>query len=279
MDSNKIMITGACGTIGSEIVRQLKEKTPDMICVDNDENGLFELRERFGDENITYLLADVSRENELTCHGCDIIYHCAALKHVDICETNPWMAIRTNVHGTRNIIESAIKADVGKVILISTDKAVNPIGVMGATKLLSEKLMRIRNEYTDFITVRFGNIWGSRGSLMTRIKTQIVEGNPITITDPLMQRYFFPIEDAVKFIIKAGEKGKNGETWIPKMELKPLPDIIDEIKKELGAPIDYPVKTIGIRKGEKIIEELLTEQENLRKIDRHDLYIIPPLLD
>ena len=250
MPSNKIMITGACGTIGRELVELLEGTTSDLICVDNDENGLYELKEKFGDANMTYVLADISREEELTCHGCDIVYHCAALKHVDICEANPWMAIRTNVHGTKNVIQAATRANVETFVLVSTDKAVNPIGVMGATKLLAEKLMRYQHEYTNFITVRFGNIWASRGSLMTRIKTQFEEGNPITITDPLMQRYYFTIEQAGEFIIKASEKGKNGEIWIPKMELKPLPDIIDEIKKELGDPCDYPVKTIGKREGE-----------------------------
>lgn len=269
------MITGASGTIGSELTKVLQGHP--LVLVDIDENGLYELREKYGDENNKYVMTDISREGATDMRGVKTVIHCAAKKHVDICEKNAWQTILTNVYGTRNLIKQAIDDKVETFVLVSTDKAVNPIGVMGATKLLAEKLMHWDNSQIKLITVRFGNIWGSRGSLSIRVTNQIEKGIPITITDPLMQRYFFPIEDATKFIIKASEEGKNGEIWIPKMELKPLPEIIKTLIDEQGEFVDYPTKVIGIRAGEKMIEELMTSQENERKIDHHDLYIIPSL--
>ena len=200
-----------------------------MELVDIDENGLFELREKLGDVGNLYRLKDIKRENTIDMNNIDTVFHCAALKHVDICERNAWMTVLTNVYGTRNMIKEAIDAGVKTFVLVSTDKAVNPIGVMGATKLLAEKLMQWDNKRIKLVTVRFGNIWGSRGSLYTRIKHQIETGNPITVTDPDMKRYYFSLQEAAEFIIKAGEEGKNGEIWIPKMELKPLQEIIDKI--------------------------------------------------
>ena len=271
-----ILITGACGTIGSQLVEQLQDQY--ITCLDNDENGLFELREKYGDNEMNYRLADITHPEEYGFRGIDTVYHCAALKHVDICETNTMMAIRTNVDGTKNVIRKAIEADVKTVVLISTDKAVNPIGVMGATKLLAEKLMHGRVEdYTKLITVRFGNIWQSRGSLYTRIKMQIEQGKPITMTDPKMKRYYFSIQEAAEFIIRAGEEGKSGEVWIPKMDLKPLEEIIAKITSEFIPNVVPNKKIIGIRPGEKMVEELFTEQEKSRIIEHDSFYVIPPL--
>lgn len=245
--------------------------------MDIDENGLYELREKYGDKLNRYVMTDICREGSLYMNDIHTIIHCAAKKHVDICEKNAWQTILTNVMGTRNLIKQAIDGGVSTFVLVSTDKAVNPIGVMGATKLLAEKMMHWNNSQMKLITVRFGNIWGSRGSLYTRIKNQTGSGNPITITDPDMQRYYFSIEEAGKFILKASREGKNGEIWIPKMELKPLMDIIEDIKQNLGVSHDYPLKTIGIRAGEKMVEELMTEQEKSRCVEHKDHYVIPPL--
>ncbi len=248
-----------------------------MELVDIDENGLFELREKLGDPGNRYRLRDIKRENTVDMKEIDTVFHCAALKHVDICEKNAWLTVLTNVYGTRNMILQAIEDGVKTFVLVSTDKAVNPIGVMGATKLLAEKLMQWDNKKIKLVTVRFGNIWASRGSLYMRIKHQIETGNPITVTDPNMKRYYFSQQDAAEFIIRAGEEGKNGEIWIPKMELKPLSEIIDQILADLLKPQLYPRKTIGIRPGEKMVEELYTEQEKTRLIDHDSFYVIPPL--
>ncbi len=245
--------------------------------MDIDENGLFELRERFADVGNTYMLRDIKREHTVEMKGIDTVFHCAALKHVDICEKNAWLTVLTNVYGTRNVILQAIDDGVKTFVLVSTDKAVNPIGVMGATKLLAEKLMQWDNKRIKLVTVRFGNIWGSRGSLYMRIKHQIETGNPITITDPDMKRYYFSLQEAAEFIIRAGEEGKNGEIWIPKMKLQSLEWIINEICHELCPNAMPPKKLIGIRPGEKMVEELYTEQEKLRLIDHDSFYVIPPL--
>lgn len=279
MDSLKrILITGAAGSIGSELTRILQGKP--LTLIDIDENGLFELREKYGDGTNKYRMTDVGREDTIYMKDVETVIHCAAKKHVDICEKNPWQTILTNVYGTHNVIKQAIDDGVKKVVLVSTDKAVNPIGVMGATKLLAEKLMHYENGDIKLITVRFGNIWASRGSLYLRIKNQIEKGEPITITDTNMQRYFFPINEAAEFILKATNEGENGEIWIPKMELKYLLEIVDKIQKEFvnGEFNKWPHKIIGIRAGEKLIEELYTEQEKARMEEHENHYIIKPLI-
>ncbi len=277
-ETPKIVITGAAGTIGSELA-EILQGHGQLVLIDNDENGIFELKERLGDVGNKYMVIDIARERALedVLNGAQAVYHCAAMKHVDICEANAWQAILTNVYGTRNMILEAIRAHVGRFVLVSTDKAVNPIGVMGATKLLAEKLMHFKDSPTKLITVRFGNIWASRGSLYMRIKHQIETDNPITITDPKMKRYFVSVQTATEFILEASEKGKNGETWIPKMKLETLKVIVEHIMDSLTENHQYPIKEIGRRPGEKMVEELMTSDEKVRCIESEKFYVIPPL--
>jgi len=191
----KILVTGGTGSIGSALVKKSLELGAKNVKVfSNDENGLYELEQIYNqNKKLQFLIGDIRDEDRINniVKGTDIIFHTAALKHVDRCEFNPYEAITVNINGTKNIISSSIREKVKKVILISTDKAVNPFGVMGATKLLGEKLMAAEGFYTNttiFTSVRFGNVLHSRGSILPLVEKQIERGGPITLTDKRMKR-------------------------------------------------------------------------------------------
>jgi UDP-N-acetylglucosamine 4,6-dehydratase/5-epimerase len=275
----KILVTGGTGSIGSEIVRSLGRHKPRVIRVlSNDENAMFNLRNELGDKGYRYLVGDV-RDRErmlLATSDIDIIYHCAALKHVPLCEYNPFEAILTNVIGTHNVLDAAIFNDVERLVNISTDKACNPVSTMGATKLLTEKLIADMNQFkteesTITASVRFGNVMRSRGSVIPLWEEQIRMGKPITITDPEMTRYMMTIPDAVGLIFKATEMMKGGEVFILKMKKIRLGDLADEVVA--GRNVSRMI--IGLRPGEKMHEELMTHDEQQIALETDDMFIIP----
>ena len=280
----KILITGGTGSIGSELVKRILKEKPTVIrIISNDENSTFEMQRviKVGDNRarVRFFIGDV-RDKErliLSMEDIDIVYHTAALKHVPLCEYNPFEAIKTNVLGTQNVIEAAFINNVEKVINISTDKAVNPINTMGATKLLAEKLITDANEYkgdkrTIFSNIRFGNVMLSRGSVIPIFDRQIKEGGPITITDSRMTRFMMTLDDAINLILEATELSKGGETYVLKMQLY---KIIDIAKTMIGER-DIEIKEIGIRSGEKLHEELLTRYEIENACENDKLIIINP---
>ncbi len=273
----RALITGGTGTIGRAIAQRLGPGG--CVIFSNDENSIFETKEELG-RGYEYVLGDV-RDYDAICnamHQVDAVYHCGALKHVDICEANPMQAIQTNVLGTANVKKACMGSPTVKtMVLISTDKAVNPIGVMGATKLLAERLMYDATNIVRFVTVRFGNVWESRGSLKIRIEKQIAREQPISITDPNMERYFMSVKSAVDLIEYSRQWGEDGDIYIPKMTLVPLPTIIKEILSQLKARPDYPQTETGRRQGEKMREELMTELERDRSVDYEKWYRIPRL--
>src|SRR4030042_3273823 len=218
--NKKILVTGGTGCIGSEIVKNLLKYSPAVVRVfSNDEDNTFRMKQELGDEEkIRFLMGDI-RDKErllLVMENIDIVYHAAALKHVPLCEYNPFEAIKTNVVGTQNVIDAALNSGVEKVISISTDKAVNPVNTMGATKLLSEKLIIDANYYkgvrkTVFSCVRFGNVLFSRGSVIPLFEEQIRQKKPITITDPEMTRFMMSLSDTIELVFKATLLAKGGE--------------------------------------------------------------------
>ena len=214
--NKKILVTGGTGCIGSEIVINLLKYQPDVVRIfSNDEDSTFRMSQELSkNQNVRFLIGDIRDKERLivAMENIDIVYHAAALKHVPLCEYNPFEAIKTNVLGTQNVIESALKTDVNSVINISTDKAVNPTSTMGATKLLAEKLMTDANFYkgpskTIFSSVRFGNVLYSRGSVIPLFEEQIKKKKMITITNPKMTRFMMSKENAEK-AIAAGEADK-----------------------------------------------------------------------
>jgi FlaA1/EpsC-like NDP-sugar epimerase len=275
----KILVTGGTGSIGSEIVRSLNKFFPDVIRVfSNDENAMFHLQNEIERKNHRYIIGDICDKETVSraMEDIDIVFHAAALKHVHLCEYNTWEAVKTNIFGTENVIEAAFQNNVKKVINISTDKAVNPINTMGATKLLTEKLIRNANERkgskkTVFSSVRFGNVMMSRGSVMPLWEEQIQQGKPVTITDPDMTRYMMSIDDAVRLVFKAVEIMQGGEVFILKMPVVRLGDLADKVI----AGRQIPRSIIGLRPGEKKHEELMTEQEKTVVVETDDMFIVP----
>jgi len=271
----KILITGGTGSIGSALVRRLLKLDCDVIRIfSRDDTKQAQLRDELGEySHLRYLIGDVRdyERLEMAMKDIDIVFHCAALKHVPACEYNPFEAVKTNIIGTQNVISAAakqgLKNDV-KVVAISTDKAVNPINSLGVTKLMAEKLITAANNYiagTVFCAVRFGNIIGSRGSVLEVIKRQIENNKPITITEPQMTRFFITIDTAVDTILQAAESGEAGDIFVPRMRAAYLRDIIEAAIDIYGnGKKDYQTQIIGAREGEKLHEECMTEEEASR---------------
>lgn len=288
---NKIvLVTGGTGSIGSEIVRRLLKFHPKAIRIfSNDENGLFNLQQELGHhKELRFLIGDVRDKDRLriACQDVDILFHTAALKHVPLCEYNPFEAVKTNVLGTQNLIEAALLENIEKFIFISTDKAVNPTSTMGASKLLCEKLVIDACSYrgkrkTAFSCVRFGNVLGSRGSVIEVFKHQIENGGPVTITHPEMTRFVMLLSQAVDLIFKATGMAKGGEIFVLKMPALRVIDLVDVMTQELtdkkGSSNDLiRVKVVGRRAGEKIHEEVMTVYEAENAVDLGNMYVILP---
>ena len=285
-----ILVTGGSGSIGSEIVRKVLQFEPKVVRVlSNDENGLFNLEQELQKySNLRFLAGDVRDKERLrrSVENIDLVFHAAALKHVHLCEYNPFEAVKTNVLGTQNVIETAMEEGVGKLITISTDKAVSPINVMGATKLLAERLTISANYYkgfrkTAFSCVRFGNVLGSRGSALPLFRKQIENGGPVTITDPNMTRFVMSISKAVELVFKAAEVAQGGEIFVLKMPALRIGDLAEVMVKGLAAqcghkPEQIQLQIIGKRPGEKRDEELMTEEEAENAYETHDMFVVLP---
>ena len=288
--NKNILVTGGTGSIGSEIVRKVLQYKPKVVRVfSNDENELFNLEQELGNYlNVRFLVGDVRDKERLqrAVEGIDFVFHAAALKHVPLCEYNPFEAVKTNVLGTQNLIEAAMEEEVGKLITISTDKAVNPVNVMGATKLLAERLTISANYYkgmrkTVSSCVRFGNVLDSRGSVVPLFKGQIKKGGPVTITAPNMTRFVMSIPKAVDLVLKAAETAQGKEIFIFKMSTLRIGDLakamIDELAPSYGYnPESIKVEIGGKRAGEKNYEELLTDDEAMNASETEDMFIITP---
>ncbi|QDI88806.1 polysaccharide biosynthesis protein [Candidatus Nitrosopumilus sp. SW] len=292
LNKKNILVTGGTGSIGQALVkRSISDGAKHIKVFSNDENALYEMELEFEKfKNIEYIIGDIRDSEKINniVKNCDIIFHAAALKHVDRCELHPLETITVNILGTNNVAKAAIHENVKNVICISTDKAVNPIGVMGATKLLSEKLFSAESFHsqskTIFASVRFGNVFHTRGSILPRIEKQIQKGGPLTLTDEHMNRYFMTKEDAVNLIINATKIARGGETFVLKMPLLRLNDLFDAMKEIVGPkygfkPNQIKTKKIGIRPGEKLTEYLLTDFEMNHALETKNFFIIPKMFE
>jgi len=284
-----ILVSGGAGSIGSAIVRKILEFEPKTVrALDINETGLFELEQSLKSQKLRLFIGDIRDRERLrrAIEGVDIVFHAAALKHVPLCEYNPFEAVKTNVIGTQNLIEVSMDEEVEKFITISTDKAVNPINVMGATKLLAERLTISANFYkgkrkTAFSCVRFGNVLGSRGSVIPLFEEQIKANKQITITDPDMTRFVTSLSNAIEFILKIAELACSGEIFILKMPALKVKDLAEVIIEELAKKYEYnprsiEIETIGRRAGEKLYEELITESEVENAYENEKMYIVYP---
>ncbi|ABR56014.1 polysaccharide biosynthesis protein CapD [Methanococcus aeolicus Nankai-3] len=288
-DNKVILVTGGTGSIGKEIVKTLLNFNPKAIRVlDINETALFDLEQELNTPKIRAFLGDIRDKDRLkrAVEGVDIIFHAAALKHVPLCEYNPFEAVKTNVIGTQNLIDVAMDEEVEKFITVSTDKAVNPVNVMGATKLLAERLTTSANLYkghrkTAFSVVRFGNVLNSRGSILPLLKEQLKNGKDITLTHPEMTRFIMSINDAVKLVLKSCTLAKGGEIFILKMPSVKIKDLIEVVVEELAPKYGYDpeeinIKIIGKRPGEKLYEELIVEEEIYKLEELEDMFVVYP---
>ena len=288
-NGKSILVTGAAGSIGAEIIRQMiKFKPAKIILLDNSETPMFNIKEELdlisNKIKVIYYIDSVSDEKAInkifSLHKIDIVFHAAAYKHVNMMEANPRTAIINNVYGTKLIIDFSIKYNVKKFVLISSDKAVNPTNVMGASKRICElylasKISNLKNN-TKFITTRFGNVLGSNGSVVPIFEKQIENGGPITITHPDIVRYFMTIPEASQLVLEAGSMGKGGEIFI--FDMGDPVKIVDlatnmVIQKGLKVGIDINIEFTGLRPGEKLFEELLLDSEDLIKTYNDLIYI------
>ncbi len=292
-DRRRVLVTGGSGTIGARLVDRLLARGTEVVRVfGRDETKQFYQRQRYqGRGDVRFLIGDIRDRDRLTraMDGIDVVFHCAALKHVESGEYNPFEVTQTNIVGTQNVIDACLAADVGTMILTSSDKAANPTSVMGASKLMAEKLVSAATNYrgphqTTFASVRFGNVLGSRGSAIELFARQVAEGGPVTVTDPSMTRFVMTTDRAVDLAIRAAEVAHGGEVFVFKMPVARLADLvsgtIEHAAPRAGRdPATIPTVSVPVRPGEKGYEELMTHDESIRAFDIGEMYAVLPSID
>jgi FlaA1/EpsC-like NDP-sugar epimerase len=294
LTNETILVTGGGGSIGSELCRQIASFSPKKLIVfDIYENSVYELQHelerKYGNGlNLQICIGSVRDKNRLKqifrTYKPQIVFHAAAHKHVPLMESNPMEAIKNNVFGTINVAECADEYRAKRFVLISTDKAVNPTNIMGATKRIAEMVIQAkdRKSKTEFVAVRFGNVLGSNGSVIPLFRKQILEGGPVTVTDSEIIRYFMTIPEAVQLVIQAGAMAKGGEIFVLDMgEPVKIKDLARDLIKLSGfePDVDIKIEYTGLRPGEKLYEELLMAEEGLRETKHEKIFIGKPVFN
>lgn len=286
----RVFITGICGTVGQELLHQLVAEEPkEIIGIDNNETEIFFLSEEFKSRsNVRLYLGDVRDRDKLrrAMDGVDVVLHTAALKHVILCEQSPSDALQTNIIGTQNVIDAAIMGGVRRVIFTSSDKAVNPTNVMGTSKLMGERLITAanalrRDDGPVFASTRFGNVLGSRGSVVPIFQRQIARGGPVTITDPGMTRFVMTLSQAVRLVMESVHIARGGEVLVTKMPVVRITDLAHVMVAELAPAYGHDlssikVEVIGSKPGEKLYEELMSEEETRRTMELERYFSVIP---
>ena len=276
LSGTTILLTGGTGSFGNAFVENVTKRWPDVVIrvYSRDELKQVEMRAKLGDEQLRFFIGDVRDRNRLTraAEGADFIVHAAAMKQVPICEYNPSEAIQTNVVGAQNVVDAAIDAQVKKVVALSTDKAVNPVNLYGATKLCAEKVIVQGNAYaarghTRFSCVRYGNVVGSRGSVVPLFTQQAKDGK-ITITDESMTRFWITLPQSVDLVIYALERMSGGEIFVPKIPSMNIVDLARAIAPECRLDV------VGVRPGEKLHETMVPEDDARNTVEYDDCFVI-----
>jgi len=282
LNDKSILITGGTGSFGKEYVKTILQRYQPkrLVIYSRDELKQFEMQQDFGQECMRYFIGDVRDRDRLTqaMSGVDFVIHAAALKQVPAAEYNPMECIKTNIHGAENVIQSALENNVEKVIALSTDKAANPINLYGATKLVSDKLFVAANNFvgkhrTRFAAVRYGNVVGSRGSVVPFFRKQIKNGaDHLPITDPEMTRFWITLQQGVDFVLKSLQRMHGGEIFVPKIPSVKVVDLASAMAPEL------PQKIIGIRPGEKLHEVMCPADDSHLTLRFQDHFVIKPTI-
>ncbi|SFM23617.1 UDP-N-acetylglucosamine 4,6-dehydratase [Gracilibacillus orientalis] len=276
-DNKVVLITGGTGSFGKKITKRILETTVRKVIIfSRDELKQYEMKQELTDDRLRFFIGDVRDKDRLyrAFEGVDYVVHAAAMKHVGACEYNPFEAVKTNIHGAQNIIEAAIDKGVQKVVALSTDKAAAPANLYGATKLASDKLFVAGNSYagdknTRFAVVRYGNVVGSRGSVVPFFE-KMRETGRLPITDERMTRFWITLDQGVQFVIDSFARMQGGEIFVPKIPSMKITDLARAVGPECEIDI------IGIRPGEKLHEVMITEDDARRTVECDNYYIIQP---
>jgi UDP-N-acetylglucosamine 4,6-dehydratase/5-epimerase len=279
LNHKTILLTGGTGSFGQAFVECVTTRWPDAVVrvYSRDELKQSEMRARFGDKQVRYFIGDVRDRARMSraAQGADIVVHAAAMKQVEACEYNPFEAIRTNVLGAQHVVDAAIDAKVKQVVALSTDKAVNPVNLYGASKLCAEKIFVQGNAYaaqseTRIACVRYGNVIGSRGSVVPVFRQQLADTGRVTITDERMTRFWITLPQAVELVLFALAEMEGGEIFVPKIPSMRVVDLAEAMAPGIERSF------IGIRPGEKLHELLLTGDEARHTLDCGDVYVVLP---
>lgn len=291
LSGKKVLVTGVCGTVGRELTRCLQSgafgELGEFVGIDNNESELFFVEQEFGSSSAHFYLRDLRDLMGLqeVCTDIDIIFHAAALKHVGICEKSPSEAVHTNILGLQNLIQAAKRCRVERFIFTSSDKAVNPTNVMGTSKLMGERLVSAannsrENKGTIFASTRCGNILGSRGSVVPIFHDQILAGKDLTLTSRDMTRFVMTIREAADLVIKSASHARGGEVFVTKMPVVRIADLavvmIDVLCDKHTLDVQPRIKEIGVKAGEKLYEELMSEEETGRALETREYFVVLP---
>lgn len=279
LDDASVLITGGTGSFGKALTKRLLESNTRRIAIlSRDELKQFEMKTEFSDDRLRYFVGDIrdSSRLDIALHGVDYVVHAAALKQVDTGEYNPMEFVKTNVVGSQNVIDACIRNGVKKIVALSTDKASSPINLYGATKLTADKLFSAANNYSQgygtlFSVVRYGNVMGSRGSVIPLFRQHAKKGKPFPITDKRMTRFWITIDQAVEFVLESFEIMSGGELFVPKIPSMKIMDLAHAVKK------DFNYKEIGIRPGEKLHEEMISPDDSRRTIELKNRFVVSPI--
>ncbi len=289
LTGHNVLLTGGAGSVGQALLPHILEDDPAVLRIlDNNESGLADLQRQFTNNCLRFLVGDVRDSDRLerAMEDIDIVIHTAAMKHVDVCEYNPFEAVKTNVLGIQNVVDTAIDAGVERVVFTSSDKAVDPANTMGTTKLLGERLITAGNKHNGrselrFTSVRFGNILNSSQSVIPLFIQQIRDGGPVTLTDKRMTRFFLSYDDVYDLISQAIEKTEGGEVFVYKMPAIKIKDLAEAMIEVFAPhfghdPTDVDIEIIGRRPGETFHEEIMTQRETTRAYENESMYAIRP---
>jgi UDP-N-acetylglucosamine 4,6-dehydratase len=279
LDDASVLITGGTGSFGKALTKRLLESNARRIAIlSRDELKQFEMKTEFSDDRLRYFVGDIrdSSRLDIALHGVDYVVHAAALKQVDTGEYNPMEFVKTNVVGSQNVIDACIRNGVKKIVALSTDKASSPINLYGATKLTADKLFSAANNYSQgygtlFSVVRYGNVMGSRGSVIPLFRQHAKKGKPFPITDKRMTRFWITIDQAVEFVLESFEIMSGGELFVPKIPSMKIMDLAHAVKS------DFSYIEIGIRPGEKLHEEMISPDDSRRTIELKNRFVVSPI--